>query len=385
MHKSIFTITLLCFLYAVGISRAINAQGAEPLIVGYVFPQDAALQPGQVDPNSMNRINYAFANIAGGRMVTGFAHDPENFAYLNALKGTNPSLKVLVSVGGWLWSTNFSDVSLNAKSRAKFTQSVMDFLTRYQLDGLDIDWEYPGMAGSGHPFRAEDKQNFTQLLKELRRRFDLEEKKTHRRLYLTIAAGSSDEFLAHTEMAEVQKFLDTVNLMAYDYYEPGSEATTGHHAPLYTSTKDPEHVSADASVQAFEKAGVPAAKLLLGVPFYGHVWGHVSDREHGLYQTGGPVPKAYAPYNVIASDMLNHGYARYWDASASAPYLYNAAAQMFVSYDDPESLTAKCEYILHHHLGGIMFWEYSGDPTGSLLKAIHGSLHPAASASAPKR
>jgi chitinase len=253
-------------------------------VVGYVFPQNAALQPGQIDAGKMTRINYAFANIENGRMVAGFKNDQANLAFLHALKRQNPNLAVLISVGGWLWSTHFSDVSLTAESRAVFIQSAMDFLKANDLDGVDIDWEYPGMPGAGHPFRAEDKQNFTLLLTELRSRFDAETAKTHHRLYLTIAAGASDEFLEHTEMGKAQAYLDTVNLMAYDYYEPDSDAITGHHAPLYANPADPRQASAAAGVEAYEKAGVPAAKIVLGVPFYGHVWAGVPDHNHGLYQ-----------------------------------------------------------------------------------------------------
>jgi chitinase len=349
-----------------------------PAIVAYVFPQNNALQPGQIDVNSLTRINYAFANIENGRIVTGFADDKQNFAFLDSLKQQNPSLTVLVSVGGWLWSTNFSDVSLTPQSRAIFIQSVMDFLKQYDLDGLDIDWEYPGMIGSGHPFRPEDKQNFTSLIKELRARFNDETGKTQKKLYLTIAAGASDDFLAHTEMAKVQRYLDTVNLMAYDYYEPDSDAIAGHHAPLYTNPADPKKVSADASVQAFEKAGVPPNKILLGLPFYGHVWGQVANSNHGLYQPGKQIPNAYASYQAITGSMLNQGlsqgYDRYWDSAASVPYLYNPEKQIFVSYEDPQSVVAKCNYVLSRKLGGVMFWDYESDPSGALLGAIHRSL-----------
>ena len=203
----------------------------------------------------------------------------KTIAFLQSLKKENPSLTVLVSVGGWLWSTNFSDVSLTAQSRAAFIESVMEFLAKYKLDGLDIDWEYPGMVGAGHPFRDEDKQNFTLLLKELRARFTSETAKTHKRLYLTFAAGASDEFLSHTEMAKAQQYVDTVNLMCYDYYEESSDQNTGNHAPLFTDPADPKKVSAAASVEAFEKAGVPAEKIVLGMPFYGRMWGQVADRE----------------------------------------------------------------------------------------------------------
>jgi chitinase len=345
-----------------------------PMIVGYVFPQNVALQAGEIDALSLTRINYAFSNIENGRMVTGFSDDDKNFAFLTSLKQQNPSLTVLVSVGGWLWSTNFSDVSLTSQSRKLFIQSVVEFLTHYNLDGLDIDWEYPGMVGSGHPFRAEDKQNFTLLIKELRQRFDMETKKNHRRLYLTIAAGASDEYLAHTEMATVQRYVDTVNLMAYDYYEPSSDKITGHHAPLFTSPGDPKKISSEASVRAFEQAGVPAAKILLGLPFYGHMWGQVAEDNHGLFQAGKPVPKGYAPYSLITETMLNHGFNRYWDPIASVPYLYSSEKQTFVSYEDPESLAAKCRYVLTQKLGGVMFWDYSGDPSGTLLKTLNESL-----------
>jgi chitinase len=308
-------------------------------------------------------------------MVTGFAADAENFACLTALRKQNPHLTILVSVGGWLWSTNFSDVSLTAQSRELFIQSVMEFLRQYDLDGLDIDWEYPGMAGSGHAFRSEDKQNFTLLLKELRQRFNKETKQRGRKLYLTIAAGASDDYLAHTDMANVQKYVDTVNLMAYDYYGPSSDALTGHHAPLFTNQADPKKISADASVRAFEQAGVPAAKILLGVPFYGHIWGEVPPADHGLFQAGKPTPKGYAPYSLIVETMLNHGSIRYWDEVASVPFLYDTDKQIFVSYEDPESLAAKSRYVLTHKLGGVMFWDYAGDPSGTLLRTLNLSLH----------
>jgi chitinase len=362
------TLVLFCFYRA-------SAQPATPMVVGYVFQQDAPLVPGQIDAHRLTRVNYAFANIKDGRMVTGFASDAQNFAMLTGLKKENPSFTVLVSVGGWLWSNNFSDMSLTSKSRGVFIQSVMEFLRLYHLDGLDIDWEYPGLAGSSQNFRSEDTHNFTLLLKELRKQFDEETAKTHQRLYLTIAAGSSNEYLAHTEMKEVQKYVDTVNLMAYDYVEPGDEPLTGHHSPLFTNPADVRNYSSDASVRAFEKAGVPTEKILLGVPFYGHVWGQVADVNHGFLQPGKPVPHAYAPYSAITSTMLSQGYVRYWDAVASAPYLYNSDKQIFVSYEDTESLAAKCRYVLQQKLGGVMFWDYTGDPSGALLGTISSSLH----------
>lgn len=367
---------LLPLLVLLGATCFTDAQGqaARPYVItGYVFARGGALSAGQIDATRLTRINYAFANIQDGRMVAGSASDAQNFALLRSLRNANPSLTVLVSVGGWLWSTNFSDMALTRKSRAVFEDSVMQFLTRFDLDGLDIDWEYPGMPGAGHPFRPEDKQNFTALLKELRERFDASARRG-RRLYLTVAMGASDEVIANTEMQKVQRYVDTVNLMTYDYYEPGSESITGNHAPLYADPADPKGASSADTVRAFEKAGVPAEKILLGVPFYGHEWGQVKDQNHGLFQVGKPVPGANASLNAIASTMIGHGFTRYWDEASKVPYLYNPQQQIFVSYEDPESLKLKCQYVRSQKLAGVMFWEYFGDSNGKLLQTIDSEL-----------
>ena len=369
--RTLLALLALCTIAASGSASAASTKE----IVAYVFARNSVLQPGQIDAKRLTRINYAFANIENGRMVAGYEHDAENFAYLESLKKDNPSLTVLVSVGGWLWSTGFSEMALTAQSRSAFIQTVMDFLTTYKLDGLDIDWEYPGLPGAGHPFRNEDKENFTLLLKELRARFTEETAKTHRHLYLTIAAGANQDFLEHTEMAKVAQFVDTVNLMSYDYYEESTDTITGNHAPLFTDPADPKKISAANSVAAFQKAGVPANKILLGVPFYGREWGQVADVNHGLFQPGKAVPHAYATYAAITQTMLNQGFTRYWDEKASVPYLYNSQQQIFVSYEDPESLVAKCRFVREKQLGGVMFWEYSNDPSGALLGTIYNSFH----------
>jgi chitinase len=365
---------ILGFLSGPALLARTGAVAAKPVVVAYIFKRNDLIQPGEIAAEKLTRINYAFANLQGGRIVNGFTSDDQNLAALVSLKQENPSLTVLVSVGGWLWSGNFSDTALTEASRHLFIESVVEFVDRHQLDGLDIDWEYPGQIGAGNEFRPEDKQNYTLLLKELRKCFDKQEKKLHRQLFLTIAAGASSDFLAHTEMGKVQKYLDTVNLMAYDYYEPSSDAITGHHAPLFTNPADPKKISADRSVREFEQAGVPAAKIVLGVPFYGHVWGDVADVDRGLFHPGKPVPNAFAQYGNISATMLNHGFTRYWDTVASAPYLYSSERKIFVSYEDPESLALKSKYVLDHKLGGIMFWDYAGDSTGALLDTIDTGL-----------
>jgi chitinase len=342
-------------------------------IIAYIFPKDRIIAPEEVSATKLTRINYAFANLQNGQIIEGFAHDAENFAVLHSLKRDNPSLTVVVSVGGWTWSGDFSDIALTKLSRKLFIESAVKFVEKYQLDGLDIDWEYPGMAGDNHRFRPEDKENYTHLLKELRARFDHEQKRLHRHLITSIATGASTDFLEHTEMAKVQRYVDTVNLMSYDYYVPSWDRTTGHHAPMFTNPADPKKISADRTVHEYESAGVPAEKLVLGVPFYGKSWTQVPDQNHGLFQPGKEAPNTYLPFSALTS-LQSAGYKRYWDAEASAPYLYNHDTQTFISYDDPESLKKKCEYVINHKLGGIMFWEYSGDSANTLLDSINVGL-----------
>ncbi len=261
------------------------------------------------------------------------------------------------------------------ETRRKFIASAVAFLEKYNLDGIDIDWEYPGLPGVGNPFRAEDGENYTALLKELRKQLDFQEKLWKRPLITSIAAGASAEFLEHTQMALVSRYVNTVNLMSYDYYESNSSSITGHHAPLYTNPADPKAISADTSVRAFLAAGVPAHQLILGVPFYGHEWSEVGPTSNGLFQPGKPasIPANY--YDIV--ELLKAGYVRYWDKISSAPYLYNPATRIFITYEDPESAGLKARYALQHKLGGIMFWEYHGDLEGALLDAIDAVLKPA--------
>ena len=341
--------------------------GAE--IIGYVFAQDAVLNPADIAAEKLTRINYAFANLRDGKVVEGFAHDAENFAVLNGLKTRNPNLKVLVSVGGWTWSGAFSDASLTAASRKVFVDSAVAFVEKYKLDGLDIDWEYPGLVGAGNVFRPEDKQNYTALLRELRKAFNREGKQLHRHLYSSVATGGGADFVAHTELAKVARAVDSVNLMSYDYYEPTDDKIAGHHAPLLTNPADRKGISADASVKMYLEAGVPARKLILGVPFYGHAW-----TTDGLYKAavGAQIPTNF--HDITGSMTAGNGYVRYWDSAASVPYLYNSTTRLFVSYEDPESLALKCKYVRKHKLGGVMFWDYAGDSNGALLSAIYAGL-----------
>lgn len=367
----------LCALSFVGAGPPPSgARQAQPeAIIAYVFVKDRVIQPGEIAARELTRINYAFANLRDGEMVEGFPHDAENFAALLALKADNPRLQVMVSVGGWTWSGGFSAMALTAETRARFIASAVKFIERYQLDGLDIDWEYPGLPGIGNPFLPEDGEHYTALLTELRAQFDLAGRRLRRRLLLSVAAGAGADFLAHTDMRRIAREVDSVNLMSYDYYESSSSATTGHHAPLFTNPADPRRISTSNSVAAYLAAGVPPRKLVLGVPFYGHAWGETGPASNGLFQPGKAVELDTSYRNIVAN-LLNSGFVRYWDAAAQAPYLYNAETRTFITYEDPESVARKCRYVRDRGLGGVMFWDYESDANHTLLDAIFSSLQP---------
>jgi GH18 family chitinase len=360
------------YMLAVAANRT-SAPRSPTAVIGYIFVEDKVIDPRNVPAEQLTHINYAFANIVDGVMVEGFKNDIRNFVRLNELKRRNPELKVLVSVGGWTWSGAFSDMALTAESRQRFIASAVVFLQRHRLDGLDIDWEYPGQKGLDNTHRPEDRQNFTALLAEMRAALDAAGAKLGKRYLLTIATGANDAWLTHTEMDKAQRSLDYVNLMAYDQFEE-TEPLTGHHAPLYTHPANPKQLSAALAVDHYVAAGVPVDKIVLGVPFYGRAWGEVSSAERGLYQPGKkPTVDLKTMYGDIAELSARDGFVRYWDEISAAPFLYNDARRLFISYDDPQSMRVKCRYVLDRGLAGVMFWELSSDPQHELLTALHDS------------
>jgi chitinase len=325
----------------------------------------------------MTRINYAFFRLKGNAIGDGTPVDAANLGVLTGLKKDNPALKVLISVGGGSGSGGFSDMALTKAGRTEFIDSAVALVKKFNLDGLDVDWEYPGYTHHNDKVRPEeDKLTYTLLLKELRQRFDKEGKQFGRHLITSSATGWSREWLDHTNMREASKWLDTVNLMCYDYYRV-DDHNTGHDAPLYTNPADPKAFSTDRSVRENLAAGVPASKLVVGVPFYGKTWKDVPATNNGLWQPV-PAPVSGTPgYGQIVSTMVGKpGWVRYWDPIAQAPYLYNAETKTFLTYDDVESEALKTKYVKDKNLAGIMFWQYTQDPNNLLLDAINAGLKP---------
>jgi GH18 family chitinase len=367
------TALLVPFLLAAGGAAALAAE-ARPAVVAYVFPRGRVLEPHAIRAEELTHVNFAFANVVGGKVVEGSPLDAENLKVLTGLRQYHPHLRVLVSVGGWSWSKGFSDAALTARSRRVFVASAVDFVRRHDLDGFDVDWEYPGLPGDDNPHRPEDRENFTAMMAALRQALDREGARTGRHLLLTFAAGASRDFVAHTELEKLQAVVDFVNLMTYDFRVASPGEPAGHHANLYPSPADPDHVSADGAVADFLAAGVPASKLVLGVPFYGRAWEGLGS-PGGLYKEGRPPRERIdTSHPSLAALVGREGWVRGWDATAQAPFLWNEGRKTFVTYEDEESLRLKSRYVREKGLAGVMFWEYGADRSGALLDTLDAAL-----------
>lgn len=346
----------------------------------------------------LTHINYAFVNISpAGECVLGdewadtqFPYPGEkegdgllgNFHQLQVLKQTHPHLQTLISVGGWTWSGRFSDVALTNESRQQFARSCVDFMLKYGFDGIDLDWEYP--AGGGHPAnleRPEDPANFILLLAEVRRQLDEQGTRDGGHYLLTIAAPAGENQITPVVWEQVQQHLDWINVMAYDFAGSWSRVTD-FNAPLYDVPGAPEGTgrSVDSSIHRYLTAGVPADKLVLGVPFYGRGWKEVGAENNGLYQPFGAVPNGTWGEGVFEFQDIEKFWStvmqRYWHDNAQVPWLYFDKTGIMISYDDPESLQMKTDYIREHDLGGVMFWELSADSRQhTLLQALWNGLN----------
>ncbi len=347
-------------------------------IIGYVFGQ-REVDIDRLNPNLLTHVNYAFANVVDNEAKLMSSRDKEQIKRLNALKERNPDLKILLSVGGWSWSGNFSDMALTEETRNIFAESLTDLIVEHDLDGIDIDWEYPGQLGDGNRYRAEDKQNFTLLLKEVRDKLDAmsdeEGRKGIDRYKLTIASGANQAFLDNTEMDRAHAYLDFINIMTYDFYGAWS-GTSGHHANLFPSELQPHGGSASLAVEQHVDAGIPVEKLVLGVPFYARGWSGLENEHNGLYQTFEKATES-VPYSTLKEHYINkNGFVRFWDDAAKAPYLWNEDKLTLYTYDDEESLKHKAEYINESGMSGAMFWEFSHDDQQVLLEILERHLLP---------
>jgi chitinase len=334
--------------------------------------------PPVIHARKLTHINFAFARIdRSGRVTFEPPASATGLKGLLALRDENPGLRILVSVGGWQ-AEGFSDAALTDASRNTFARSAVELLQAYGLDGIDLDWEYPGQGVAGIKYRPEDKQNFTSLVKTLREALDKEsaaQGRAGQQRYLLTIASADREYFDHTEMDKLQVWLDWINIMSYDFFD-SLTPTTGHHAGLYRSAAAAAtDRNADASVKQHLAAGIPPNKLVLGVAFYGRAFAGVNALSNGRNQAYERYDAVHSYAELVDRYIGKQGFVRYWDERAQAPYLWNATSRTFITYDDPRSIEIKARYVKDHRLGGMMFWELSQDRDDELLSVIGRELY----------
>lgn len=349
---------------------------AHKLVVGYCASWGAysGYTPRDIPAAYLTDVIYAFANIDGSYRITlgDSKVDPANLADLKALKKKYPRLKTLISVGGWDWSDKFSNMASTASRRSAFAGSVAAFLKKYGLDGVDLDWEYPvGGGEAGNSASPADRTNFTLLLQTLRSRLNSEGKADGKSYLLSIAGGAGTDYIGHVQLSSIAKYVSFATVMTYDMHG-AYDAYTDLNAPLYPSTDSPQEVwSADQAVRAWEAAGFPKSKLVMGVPFYGHLYTHVLGGGTGIYDTFSNM--SMVTYDKIVSAYLSKSaYKKRYASEGKTPWLFNGTN--FITYEDPVSISTKAAYIKSRGIAGAGIWELSENTNGKLLKTLYKGL-----------
>jgi chitinase len=407
----------------------------------------------QIPASRLNVIDYAFAmptssgtcalsdvwsdfqapTWSGDNSVDGVPDDPSNpdqhlfgnFNQLVKLKAAHPNLKVVMSLGEWTLSKYFSDVAATPAARAAFVSSCIDLIIKGNLptggwptqaggdgvaaglfDGIDIDWEYPGIdPGNGADHSPADKHNATLLMQEFRRQLDAYGAVTGEHYLLTadLPAGNVNS-TGSWELANVAQTTDWINLLTFDFH--GSfDSRTDFNSPFSLDPKEPpvgggaiqSTWNTKGTVDYYLSHGVPAAKLVVGVPFYGKRYIGVPGANNGLYQPFAPQGWPYndsptfhelvdtgltdgnlnvigptavlPPKNAGNDDKAVNGFAWYWNGPAGAPWLYNPTLDggTFISYMDPHGVVERAQLANSRHLRGLWAWEISQDDNANDL------------------
>lgn len=291
------------------------------------------------DPNFVTHINYAFGHVTNS--FNGVRIDnEERLRSIVELKKVNPALIVALSVGGW-GSGRFSEMAADENNRKQFAADCRRVVEEFNLDGIDIDWEYPTSDMAKISSSPDDPKNFTLLMKDIREAIG-------KKKLLTLASSASAKYI---DFRAIDPYIDFINIMGYDMGMPPY-----HHAALFRSEHAGE-ITSEEAVNLHIAAGVPIHKLVLGVPLYGK-----GDR------------KAIGDVNYKSLERQSK-YEVKWDEVAKVPYLVNSEGEMIYTYENPKSLVLKCEYILSRDLLGVMYWAYDDDDeAATLIKTVYNTL-----------
>ena len=307
---------------------SIMSTKAEKIVVAYLTSGSEEMPTAEY----VTHINYAFGQV--NATFNGINVDrPENLKRITSQK---ENLKVLLSIGGWT-SGGFSEMAASSERRLSFANDCKRVVDEFNLDGIDIDWEYPTSSAAGISSSPDDTANYTLLMNDIRNAIGVDK-------LLTLASIASAKYV---DFKAIEPIIDFVNIMVYDVARPPY-----HHAPLYKSDMT-NSVTCQESVELHIEAGLPANKIVLGMPFYGHGVDNITD---------------FIDYKDI---IHLTGYTQMRDDVAKVPYLINAEGKLVCTYEDAESIAEKCRFIHENGLKGAMYWDYCiDDDKYTLRKAV---------------
>ncbi|KAL1512588.1 hypothetical protein ABEB36_002157 [Hypothenemus hampei] len=343
MIKSLLTVSI-----AITVLNGIQAGNVICYYPSYSAYDD--ITPENLDPTLCTHINYAFILLSedGSLEVADEYLDIDQglFTRVTNLKLANPSLKVLLSVGGGGQSDYFSEIAADESKRSTFVVSANHFLSEYNFDGLDVDWEYPEDA---------DRENYITLLRQLKEAFEPKG-------WLLTAAVSSAVDEHGYNAPEMAQYLDFINLMTYDFYGPWSQYT-GQNSALYASSVESQYEKANLNVEAaankWVSAGVPKNRLALGMAFYGRSFTLSKSSDHGLHAgiTGVGADGGEFAYSQICAEF--NDWETVSDEEQHNPYKYKD--NQWLGYDNLQSLTDKAQFTVTNGFFGAMIWSINQD------------------------
>lgn len=325
---------------------------------GYLYSRYPGFTKSDLD--TLDIVYICFGQIVerGGQ----FSIDISGINFLNTAKEIrNSGVRLVLSLGGWkdgedAW-TAYKNAASSEEGRKQVAQSILDTLKTYHLDGIDMDWEYP---------TSQDRSNYTLLMKEIS-----ETLKAVNSGYLVSAAIPAGTWLTYSyDLRSLNNYLDYFNVMSYDLDD---SSKTSHMCALYSSTYASE--SADNSLKYLANNGISKTKLIIGAAFYGRIFYDVKSTNNGLGQSYSS--KKSITYKEIKESYLSRvgrDVTRYYDSTAHAYYLYDATNKVFISYDEVEAVKEKCDYVINNGYGGIMYWSYTDDLSGTLMDALDEKL-----------
>lgn len=315
------------------------------------------------DAHALDQLNYSFALIREGKA------DGSHWTGLKQVQGflkRNPHVDGVISVGGW-GADGFSDACLTEEGCRTLADSLLSLMDACGFVGIDVDWEYPGVPGTGIVSREEDVENWYAFLALLREGLDQREALHGREYHLSVALGAGEQQLSVLDPKRLGTLIDQAVVMAYDM--AGFDRITGHHSALYPDENRP--LSGAHAVKTLVDGGLPAEKILLGVPAYGRMWRQVSGGGDGLGQRANTSGNKSLSFDELLR-LEEQGYTRYFDEKAQVPWWFNG--ENFVSGDDDRSIAAKGKWVVDNGLQGIAVWQYTQDAEGAMLGMLDASM-----------